>query len=113
MDDNTTVVAEGEPMPRLISDEEQYQIESNHVGREIREKRFAHRLLNITSEDLFVEPSEEPKELATPGAPREYTSATKTCVSIETFYLSAFAVLVVFVISIGIVCFFGGHVLKK
>uniref|UniRef100_A0A8R1DMV9 ZP domain-containing protein n=1 Tax=Caenorhabditis japonica TaxID=281687 RepID=A0A8R1DMV9_CAEJA len=113
-DFNTTVVSDGEPMPRLISEEEQLQIESNHVGGEFREKRFAHRVFNITSEDLFVEPSEEPKELATPGAPKESFSAlSNTCISVETFYLSALAVLIVFVLSVGIVCFFGGHVLKK
>ncbi|CAI2308442.1 unnamed protein product [Caenorhabditis sp. 36 PRJEB53466] len=113
VDENVTVISEGEPMPRLISDEEQYQIESNHVGREIREKRFALRLFNVSSEDLFIEPSEEPRKLETPGAPREPSALSKTCVSIETFYLSALAVLLVFLLSIGMVCFFGGHILKK
>ncbi|EGT38140.1 hypothetical protein CAEBREN_08802 [Caenorhabditis brenneri] len=109
---NGTVIP-SEPMPRLISEEEQYQIESNHVERE---KRFAHRLFIISSEDLFVDPTEEPMELEMPGAPKEsavYSSKPKTCISVETFYISAFAVLFVFVASIGMVCFFGSHVLKK
>uniref|UniRef100_A0A1I7UJF8 ZP domain-containing protein n=1 Tax=Caenorhabditis tropicalis TaxID=1561998 RepID=A0A1I7UJF8_9PELO len=105
-DTNGTIVSE--PMPRLISEEEQYQIELNHVERE---KRFAHRLFNISSEDLFVDPIENSIELETPGAPKELSKGP--CISIETFYISAFAVLFVFVASIGMVCFFGSHVLKK
>lgn len=111
-DDVANITSEGEPMPRLITEEEQYQIESNHV--EAREKRFAHRLFNITSEDLYVEPTVEPMEVEMPGAPRETARrVSEPCVSVETFYISALAVLFVFVVSIGMVCFFGSHMLKK
>ncbi|EFO84803.1 CRE-CUTL-13 protein [Caenorhabditis remanei] len=111
-DSNQTTVISGEPMPRLISEEEQNQIASNHI--EGREKRFAHRLFNISSENIFVDLN-EPTKLETPGAPEEYSGASiaKPCISIETFYISAFAVLFVFVVSIGMVCFAGSHVLKK